>query len=185
MPCCNQRACLRSCPQHDALPGWLACCPARCRKAAAARARTAFLTRTCRRFPLLLAAAAGGDDGSGAAGPLGVRHDDKAPSRPLGQPGAKLRGEDWCFELYGTISHEKLHFHLVMTESNEAGSSEPSVNPIKRTLTFVFDPEVDTVDNVAAEISEEFKLSPTDLEICAAALREWMAQNRVPGAEKQ
>lgn len=40
----------------------------------------------------------------------------------------------------------------------------------------MFDPEVDTADTLAAEISETFNLSPTDTEICAAALREWLAR---------
>jgi len=62
---------------------------------------------------------------------------------------------------------------------NDASSADSS-NPLVRTIDFVFDPDVDTADNLAAEISEEFALSPTDTEICAAALREWLAKD-MPG----
>ena len=58
----------------------------------------------------------------------------------------------------------------------------PPAAPVVRTIDFVFDPEVDTADALAAEISEEFSLSPTDTEICAAALREWLAKE-MPGSE--
>ena len=68
-------------------------------------------------------------------------------------------------------------FRLVMTQVNHA--SEEGV-PLKRTIDFAFDPEDDTVDKLAAEISETFNLSPTDTEICAAALREWLAKE-MPG----
>ncbi len=61
-------------------------------------------------------------------------------------------------------------------------SSEPAGAPMVRTIDFVFDPDVDTADNLAGEISEEFSLSPTDTEICAAALREWLAKE-MPGSE--
>jgi hypothetical protein len=44
-----------------------------------------------------------------------------------------------------------------------------------KTIDFVYDPEVDTPDEIAAEISSEFNLSPTDRDICAAALKEWLA----------
>lgn len=54
--------------------------------------------------------------------------------------------------------------------------------PVVRTIDFVFDPEVDTADNLAKEISDEFALSFTDTEICAAALREWLAKE-MPGSE--
>lgn len=97
-----------------------------------------------------------------------------------------------------------MHFRLYMTQvsdlpsSSSAPASAPASNgdaggpqqqqqpppqlPVVRTIDFVFDPEVDTADNLAAEISEEFTLSPTDTEICAAALREWLAKE-MPGSE--
>jgi len=67
----------------------------------------------------------------------------------------------------------------VVWQVNDASSADSS-NPLVRTIDFVFDPDVDTADNLAAEISEEFALSPTDTEICAAALREWLAKD-MPG----
>lgn len=86
-----------------------------------------------------------------------------------------------------------MHFRLYMTQVSDLPT--PSGNgdapppppqqpalPVVRTIDFVFDPEVDTADALAAEISEEFSLSPTDTEICAAALREWLAKE-MPGSE--
>lgn len=90
----------------------------------------------------------------------------------------KLRGEDYNFEFHGKVRDAKMHFRLVMSQANDSGDAQPFV----RTIDFVFDPEVDTADNLAAEISEEFKLSSTDTEICAAALREWLAKE-MPGSE--
>jgi len=81
-----------------------------------------------------------------------------------------------------------MNFMLMFTQSvhgilalqvNDVTSAD-SQNPLVRTIDFVFDPDVDTADNLAAEISEEFSLSPTDTEICAAALREWLAKD-MPG----
>lgn len=71
-----------------------------------------------------------------------------------------------------------MHFRLVMTQAvQETSDAAP---PFMRTIDFVFDPEVDTADKLATEISETFNLSPTDTEICAAALREWLAKE-MPG----
>eukprot|EP00775_Hariotina_reticulata_P010225 gene10225-10385_t len=88
----------------------------------------------------------------------------------------KLRGEDYNFEFQGKVKEGKMHFRLFMTQVNDANSADSST-PLVRTIDFVFDPDVDTADNLAAEISEEFALSPTDTEICAAALREWLAKD--------
>ena len=46
----------------------------------------------------------------------------------------------------------------------------------KRTVEFSYDDSVDTPDTVAVEISNEFALSETDRDICAAALKEWLAK---------
>ena len=46
----------------------------------------------------------------------------------------------------------------------------------KRTIDFFYDAEVDTPEEIAAEISNEFALSSTDRDICAAALKEWLAK---------
>lgn len=53
-------------------------------------------------------------------------------------------------------------------EGDGAGSS--------KTIDFVYDPEVDTPDEIAVEISNEFHLSNADRDICAAALKEWLAK---------
>lgn len=89
----------------------------------------------------------------------------------------KLRGEDYNFEFHGKVKDGKMHFRLVMQQ--ESDSSTP---PLVRTIDFVFDPEVDTADNLASEIADEFSLSTTDTEICAAALKEWLAKE-MPGSE--
>lgn len=86
----------------------------------------------------------------------------------------KLRGEDYIFEFAGKVRNGKMHFRLVMTQAvQDPSDTNP---PFMRTIDFVFDPEEDTADKLAAEISETFNLSPTDTEICAAALREWLAK---------
>jgi WNK lysine deficient protein kinase len=112
----------------------------------------------------------------------------------------KLRGEDYNFEFHGRVRDGKMHFRLYMTavgsggggggggEGNgadgggggEGGGGNGGGTGVVRTIDFAFDPDVDTPDNLAAEISEEFALSPTDTEICAAALREWLAKE-MPG----
>lgn len=43
-----------------------------------------------------------------------------------------------------------------------------------------YDPDDDTPDNIAREIGDEFDLSSTDRDICAAALKEWLAKE-LPG----
>jgi WNK lysine deficient protein kinase len=86
----------------------------------------------------------------------------------------KLRGEDYIFEFAGKVKDGKMHFRLVMTQA--VPESSETTPPFMRTIDFVFDPDDDTVDKLASEISETFNLSPTDTEICAAALREWLAK---------
>ena len=72
------------------------------------------------------------------------------------------------------VKDGKMHFRLLMTQA--ISDATESLNGFSRTIDFVFDPEDDTVDKLASEISETFNLSPTDTEICAAALREWLAK---------
>lgn len=62
--------------------------------------------------------------------------------------------------------------------------SAGETQPFMRTIDFVFDPEIDTADNLAREISEHFNLSSTDTDLCAAALREWLAKE-MPESEGQ
>ena len=51
----------------------------------------------------------------------------------------------------------------------------------KRTIDFFYDADVDTPEEIAVEISNEFALSSTDRDICAAALKEWLAKE-APGS---
>uniref|UniRef100_A0A7R9V354 non-specific serine/threonine protein kinase n=1 Tax=Chlamydomonas euryale TaxID=1486919 RepID=A0A7R9V354_9CHLO len=88
----------------------------------------------------------------------------------------KLRGEDYEFEFAGQVDDGKMNFRLVMTQASSSNSSTTDEPAFRRTIDFTFDPDVDTVDALAGEISETFNLSPTDTEICAAALREWLAK---------
>ncbi|PRW58194.1 COP9 signalosome complex subunit 5b-like [Chlorella sorokiniana] len=102
----------------------------------------------------------------------------RAPSLPGSddEPAAceagTVRGEDYCFTFTGKLRDGKLHFRLHMQwegdgdAAGEAGSS--------KTIDFVYDPDSDTPDEIAAEISNEFHLSDTDRDICAAALKEWL-----------
>jgi hypothetical protein len=79
--------------------------------------------------------------------------------------------------------HATSHLLRCPLQVSDGSSTEPgAAPPVVRTIDFVFDPEVDTADNLAAEISDEFALSPTDTEICAAALREWLAKD-MPGSD--
>ncbi len=49
-----------------------------------------------------------------------------------------------------------------------------------RTIDFVYDQESDTADEVAEELANQFNLSSTDRDICAAALKEWIAKEAAP-----
>ncbi|KAL6776717.1 hypothetical protein ACKKBF_B30670 [Auxenochlorella protothecoides x Auxenochlorella symbiontica] len=84
-----------------------------------------------------------------------------------------VRGEDYLFQFSGKIRGGKLHFRLHMQYEGEGG---PEVDTSSKTIDFVYDPDADTPDEIAAEISNEFNLSSTDRDICAAALKEWLAK---------
>jgi len=84
-----------------------------------------------------------------------------------------VRGEDYFFQFTGKIKDGKLHFRLHMQYEGE--DDDEQQNGSSKTIDFIYDPEEDTPDEVAEEISSEFNLSPTDLDICAAALKEWLA----------
>ena len=66
----------------------------------------------------------------------------------------------------------------------DGDDGEENENCSSKTIDFIYDPEVDTPDEVAEEISSEFNLSTTDQEICAAALKEWLA-DQAPGGEDE
>lgn len=84
----------------------------------------------------------------------------------------RLKGEDYEFVFSAKTVDGKLHFQLTMLGVTKPGEE----NQLKRDIEFVFDPEADTADSLAAELSQQFSLSPTDTEICAAALKEYLAK---------
>jgi WNK lysine deficient protein kinase len=102
-----------------------------------------------------------------------------------------VRGEDYLFQFSGRVRDGKLHFRLHMAyegDEDGAGGGGPGGGSggaddarSSKTIDFVYDPDTDTADEIAAEISSEFDLSPTDRDICAAALKEWLA-DRGPDA---
>ncbi|GLC36978.1 hypothetical protein PLESTB_000172100 [Pleodorina starrii] len=84
----------------------------------------------------------------------------------------RLKGEDYEFVFSAKTVDGKLHFQLTMLGVTKPGEE----NQLKRDIEFVFDPEMDTADSLAGELSQQFNLSPTDTEICAAALKEYLAK---------
>lgn len=91
---------------------------------------------------------------------------------PAACEAGSVRGEDYCFNFSGKLRDNKLHFRLHMQwegDGDAAGEMGSS-----KTIDFVYDPDSDTPDEIAAEISSEFHLSDTDKDICAAALKEWL-----------
>lgn len=92
-----------------------------------------------------------------------------------------VRGEDYTFHFSGSITDGVLAFRLHMQYEGDDGDERGGpVEVGKRTINFLYDPEVDTPDKIAEEISGEFNLSSTDRDICAAALSEWLAKNTRP-----
>lgn len=93
------------------------------------------------------------------------------------------RGEDYSFEFSGVLSNGKMQVKLIMRpqDSGDAPSAaEPGSIDNATIADFPYDPDVDTTDQLAQELAQEFGLSQTDTEICAAALREWLAKE-MPG----
>lgn len=102
---------------------------------------------------------------------------DDATARAECEAGS-VRGEDYLFQFTGKIRHGKLHFRLHMQyegDEDEEEGEQLSPRGTSKTIDFVYDPDEDTPDEIAAEISSEFNLSSTDRDICAAALKEWLA----------
>lgn len=92
------------------------------------------------------------------------------------------RVSGFSFRFRGWIRDGKLHFRLRMEYMANEGS-EPEGDgdadddaKTTRTIDFTYDPETDTPDEIATEIGNEFSLSSTDKDICAAALKEWLAK---------
>lgn len=114
--------------------------------------------------------------GGGEGGASVARRSTEDQQRAECEPGT-VRGEDYLFHFTGKIRAGKLHFRLNMQFEGDDGEGGPAdvIPGSSKTIDFVYDPDMDTPDEIAAEISSEFNLSPTDCDICAAALKEWLA----------
>lgn len=86
-----------------------------------------------------------------------------------------VRGEDYNFQFSGKVKEGKLHFRLKMEYEGDEPPTDADDN-LSRTIDFIYDPDEDTPDEIAVEIGNEFSLSSTDRDICAAALKEWLAK---------
>ena len=88
-----------------------------------------------------------------------------------------VRGEDYQFHFTGKLLDGKLSFRLKMRPLEEVGENGLALvsDLPAQTIDFVYDPEEDTPEVIATEIGGEFDLSRVDRDICAAALREWLA----------
>lgn len=113
-----------------------------------------------------LATGDGGSDDSGVRMERRPGSEDDAPETEAGH----VRGEDYWFHFTGKIRDGKHHFRLQMVYDGEGGPEDGT----SKTIDFVFDPEEDTADAIAAEISSEFNLSDVDTDLCAAALKEFL-----------
>jgi WNK lysine deficient protein kinase len=125
----------------------------------------------------------GGNGGNGNGGGNGDSRRSTEDQQRADCEAGSVRGEDYLFQFTGKIRDGKLHFRLNMHYEGDDGDDDNNGNRLEdtsmrtsKTIDFVYDPEVDTPDEIAAEISSEFDLSPTDRDICAAALKEWLAE---------
>lgn len=85
-----------------------------------------------------------------------------------------VRGEDYNFHFTGKIKDNKLYVRLHL--EYEGDDEEQLSTGGKKTIDFTYDPDGDTPEAIAKEIGDEFSLSSTDRDICAAALKEWLAK---------
>lgn len=99
---------------------------------------------------------------------------DQSPGSDTNITVGTLKGEDFEFAFKAENVEGQMHFKLLMKSVQKEEDGETP--QLKREIEFVFDPEVDTADALAAELSQQFNLSPTDTEICAAALKEYLAR---------
>eukprot|EP00201_Polytomella_parva_P016606 CAMPEP_0175066912 /NCGR_PEP_ID=MMETSP0052_2-20121109/16786_1 /TAXON_ID=51329 ORGANISM="Polytomella parva, Strain SAG 63-3" /NCGR_SAMPLE_ID=MMETSP0052_2 /ASSEMBLY_ACC=CAM_ASM_000194 /LENGTH=431 /DNA_ID=CAMNT_0016333695 /DNA_START=78 /DNA_END=1373 /DNA_ORIENTATION=+ len=84
----------------------------------------------------------------------------------------KLKGEDYEFTFKAEPAEgNQLNFSLQLQGVSRPGDKSVQVQFIQ----FVYDPDQDTADSLANELSQQFSLSSTDTEICAAALKEYLA----------
>lgn len=85
-----------------------------------------------------------------------------------------VRGEDYNFHFTGKIKKNKLYVRLHL--EYEGDDEQQLSTGGKKTIDFTYDPDGDTPEAIAKEIGDEFSLSSTDRDICAAALKEWLAK---------
>lgn len=128
-------------------------------------------------------AVAGGPGGSGGPSTTTTTipdHDDSmSPACLAGQ----VQGEDYTFTFSGKLNEGKLNVELQMQydgsdDDNDDGQADDgrSGQRRSRTIDFEYNPDEDTADEVASEMGNEFDLSSTDRDICAAALKEWLGR---------
>eukprot|EP00884_Botryococcus_braunii_P006023 jgi/Botrbrau1/15421/Bobra.43_2s0047.1 len=91
----------------------------------------------------------------------------------------ELSGEDYRFKFtcQQRDGGKKLDFRLQMEYQGDEDDEAPGEEHPRRTIDFTYDIDEDTPDAIAAEIGEQFSLSDADRDICAAALKEWLASN--------
>mmetsp|Transcript_2738 Transcript_2738/g.8068 ORF Transcript_2738/g.8068 Transcript_2738/m.8068 type:complete len:488 (-) Transcript_2738:415-1878(-) len=110
--------------------------------------------------------------------------DDEGPCQV-----GKVEGEDYTFRVTGKPAVQKpgedppaegeltmeLHMQYDGNE-DEDSQDEGGEKRMSQTVEFNFNPEEDTADDIAQDLGDEFNLSPTDRDICAAALKEWLGR---------
>lgn len=75
------------------------------------------------------------------------------------------------------------HYHYAdVLSENMVYLMQVPADVASRTIDFVYDPDTDTADEVAEELGNQFDLSSTDRDICAAALKEWLAKELSTGS---
>ena len=96
------------------------------------------------------------------------------PSKTLRSKSLKRRGvqtHGFSFIL-AAVRQWGTRCHTGATKSDRCDAACRS----RRTIDFAYDPDEDTAERVADEITSLFELSSTDRDICAAALKEWLAK---------
>lgn len=131
--------------------------------------------------------AIGGGVGEGAGGaPATTATRDLDDNNSAACQAGVVQGEDYTFAFSGRLDEGILKVELQLQYdgsdndddmvAEQEVEEEPSVQRRSRTIEFEYNPEVDTADDVASEMGNEFDLSSTDRDICAAALKEWLGR---------
>ena len=114
-----------------------------------------------------------GRTSSAIPGPRSTIDADRPPESITCAAGT-VRGEDYNFHFTGKIKDGKFYVRLHL--EYEGDDEEQLSTGGKRTIDFTYDPDGDTPEAISKEIGDEFSLSSTDRDICAAALKEWLAK---------